>query len=83
MAMMVHVRFFAVAREWMGTAAADLSLPDGSTTEAVWDELARRQPKIASWRGRLRLAINDEYAAAPVVLRPGDEVAVIPPVSGG
>jgi molybdopterin synthase sulfur carrier subunit len=83
MALMVRVRFFAVARDWMGTASLDVEVPDGATTEAVWDLLVQREPKLSAWRGRLRLAVNDEYVSAPAVLRSGDAVAVIPPVSGG
>jgi molybdopterin synthase sulfur carrier subunit len=83
MAVNVRVRFFAVAREWMGTSALELAIPEGATTEVLWEELVRRQPKMKPWRERFRLAVNDEYAVGPVVLRPGDTVAVIPPVSGG
>jgi molybdopterin converting factor small subunit len=61
----------------------ELSIPDGSTTEAVWDLLVQREPKFSTWRDRLRLAVNNDYVSAPVALRTGDEVAVIPPVSGG
>lgn len=83
MAVMVKVRFFAVAREWVGASSVDVTVPDGATTEAVWDHLVRREPKFSAWRDRLRLAVNDEYVSAPVPLRAGDVVAVIPPVSGG
>lgn len=83
MAVTVHVRFFAVAREWMGSSALELAIPEGATTDAVWEELVRRQPKLKPWRERFRLAVNDEYVITPAPLRPGDTVAVIPPVSGG
>lgn len=83
MDMTVRVRFFAVAREWMGATSLELAISEGATTEAVWEELERRQPKLKPWRERFRLAVNDEYIAGPVTLRPGDTVAVIPPVSGG
>lgn len=83
MAVKVRVRFFAVAREWMGTSAIDLSIDEGSTTDAIWDRLVEREPRFSGWRERMRLAVNDEYVARPVALRPGDDVAVIPPVSGG
>jgi molybdopterin converting factor subunit 1 len=40
-------------------------------------------PRLAEARGRVRYAVNQQYAAADAVLRGGDEVAIIPPVSGG
>ncbi len=83
MALNVTVRYFAVAREWAGRSDEDCSLADGSTTDAIWDHLFRLEPRFGSWRGRLRLAVNDEFVVGPVVLRSGDEVSVIPPVSGG
>lgn len=83
MALTVRVRFFAVVREWMGTSALELAVPENATTQYVWEELERRQPKLKPWRERIRLAVNDEYVSGAVPLRPGDTVAVIPPVSGG
>lgn len=83
MAVTVHVRFFAVARDWMGASSIELAISEGATTEAVWEELVRRQPKLKPWRERFRLAVNDEYVTGPVALHSGDTVAVIPPVSGG
>ncbi len=76
--MRVSVRLFAVLRERAGTSALELDLPDGATVAdalAEVDPLARGLPLV--------LAVNREYAAADRVLRPGDELAAIPPVSGG
>ena len=83
MALNVKVRYFAVARDWAGRSAEDCSFADGTTTDAVWDHLIRLEPRFGAWRGRLRLAVNDEYIVGSVALRSGDEVSVIPPVSGG
>ena len=83
MAVTVRVHFFAVAREWMGVSALELAIPEGATTAVIWEELVRREPKLRPWSERFRLAVNDEYIDGPVVLRQGDTVAVIPPVSGG
>jgi molybdopterin converting factor subunit 1 len=83
MAVTVTIRFFAIAREWAGRASEEVDLDPGSTTDQVWDHLISREPRFASWRGRWRLAVNDEYVAGRVALQTGDEIAVIPPVSGG
>jgi molybdopterin synthase sulfur carrier subunit len=83
MAVKVNVRLYAVARDWMGIPSLELAVSEGTTTEAVWEELERRQPRFREWREQFRLAVNDEYIDKPVLLHSGDTVAVIPPVSGG
>ncbi len=82
--MTVHVRLFAILRERAGRDSLELELPDGAT---VADALAalEREPGLEDVIGRmpLRAAVNREYAPTDALLRPGDEMAVIPPVSGG
>jgi MoaE-MoaD fusion protein len=76
--MVVHVRLFAALRERAGRDAIELELPDGARVSdalAAVDDLARDLPLV--------LAINREYAGPGDVLSPGDELALIPPVSGG
>jgi molybdopterin synthase catalytic subunit/molybdopterin converting factor small subunit len=76
--MVVHVRLFAALRERAGRDAIELELPDGALVSdalAAVDDLARDLPLV--------LAVNREYAAPGDVLAPGDELALIPPVSGG
>lgn len=76
--MEVTVRLFAVLRERAGSSSVPLELPEGAT---VADALAA----LEDVRGGVEcvLAVNREYAPADQVLRAGDEVALIPPVSGG
>ena len=76
--MVVHVGLFAALRERAGRDAIDLELPDGALVSdalAAVDDLARGLPLV--------LAVNREYAAPEDALAPGDELALIPPVSGG
>jgi molybdopterin synthase catalytic subunit/molybdopterin converting factor small subunit len=78
MSMVVHVRLFAALRERAGRDAIELELPDGALVSdalAAVDDLARDLPLV--------LAVNREYAAPGDRLAPGDELALIPPVSGG
>ena len=80
--MQVHTRTFAILRE-VSTDRCDLDLADGATVEAAWDALAARFPGLAPHRPYVRAARNAAYAAWDVPLADGDEVAFLPPVSGG
>jgi len=76
--MVVHVRLFAALRERAGRDQLELELPDGALVSdalAQVEELARDLPLV--------LAVNREYAQLGDPLSPGDELALIPPVSGG
>lgn len=81
--MMVEVRLFAVLRERAGRDSLQLELPAGAT---VADAVAalRADPSLAGLeRLPLRVAVNREYAEEDRVIEAGDELAAIPPVSGG
>ena len=79
----VRVRLFAMQRELAGTRQVELDLAPGATIERAWEALVERFPVLAPGRSAVRFARNGDYAAADVVLADGDEVAMIPPVSGG
>ncbi len=53
------------------------------TAPALWDLLVQRHPELAALRAVSRLARGDDFLPADAVLAPTDEIAVIPPVSGG
>ena len=76
--MRVSVRLFAVLRERAGTGELELDLPDGATVADALAEVDHLAPELP-----LVLAVNREYAPREQVLAPGDELAAIPPVSGG
>jgi MoaE-MoaD fusion protein len=78
-----HVRLFAMQRELAGTRALDLQLPLGATVEDAWTALVERHPVLAPGRPAVRFAVNGAYVPADTRLGDGDEVAMIPPVSGG
>lgn len=82
-AIAVQVRLFARLREQAGTDAERVALPAGSTLADVWEAVRRSHPGLEADRDAVRAALNQAFAdwAAPVV--DGDEVAFIPPVSGG
>ncbi|MFL5713553.1 MAG: MoaD family protein [Chloroflexota bacterium] len=79
----VRVRLFAVQRELAGTREVTVDLDDGADVEAAWVALAARYPVLAPGRPSMRFARNGEYADPGTRLSDGDEVAMIPPVSGG
>ncbi len=83
MAITVRVRLFAIQRELAGTREVRLTLPHGSDVESAWSALVAVHPVLAPGRASLRFARNGEYADATALLADGDEVAMIPPVSGG
>jgi molybdopterin converting factor subunit 1 len=81
--MEVTVRYFAGHRDITGTAAERLKLAEGATIGALWELLIARYPRLAAYSGRLLYAVNEDYGTPTTELRDGDEVAFIPPVSGG
>jgi molybdopterin converting factor subunit 1 len=79
----VRIRLFAVQRELAGARELRVELPDGSDVEGAWSALVDRHPVLAAGRPSMRFARNGEYAEPTTHLADGDEVAMIPPVSGG
>jgi MoaE-MoaD fusion protein len=79
----VRVRLFAIQRELAGTRDLTLRLPGAARIEDAWDELVARHPVLAPGRPSVRFARNGSYADPGEELADGDELAVIPPVSGG
>lgn len=82
---MTHVtlRFFASLRERVRRTEADWTLPDGATVSDLWDALCEKHPEAAPLGRSMSFAVNQEYVGRGHVLADGDEVALIPPVSGG
>jgi molybdopterin converting factor subunit 1 len=80
--MTVYVRFFAHLRSVLGPGI-DLPLPAGATVADLRRELAVRSPHLTPLLDHSAIAINHDFAEDAHPLSPGDEVAVIPPVSGG
>ena len=81
--MHVRVRLFAIQREIAATRELALELPDGSTAADAWDALVGVHPGLEPGRSSVRFARNGAYADAATHLADGDELALIPPVSGG
>lgn len=80
--MTIRVRFFASLRERLRTAEATRHLSPGATVADLLLVLQREFPGL-SGSGRVSVAVNAEYVDSRHALSDGDEVALIPPVSGG
>ncbi len=81
--MKVVVRLFASYRERAGKSEVELELPEGSTVGYLVARVAERYPGITARPDSLVVAVNQEYRDHLHGLDDGDEVALIPPVSGG
>jgi molybdopterin converting factor subunit 1 len=82
--MEIRVLLFAILRERAGRDSIELSLPDGATAAQALEAL-RSEGELGPLIDRLpiRMAVNRDYAEPTTVLAPGDELALVPPVSGG
>lgn len=78
----MRVLFFAQLREVAGVAEAEIEA-DGVDADSLWSALAERWPGLGEHRGNTRVARNGAYAGPGDIFRANDEVALIPPVSGG
>jgi molybdopterin synthase catalytic subunit len=81
--MRVQVLFFGMLKELAGASSAELELPAGATAAELWTALNRQKPALARFQKSVALAINQQYSEPGAVLQEGDEVALLPPVSGG
>jgi molybdopterin converting factor subunit 1 len=79
----VEVLLFGAAADRAGTRKVELEIEESSTLAEVWPLLEEMYPDLSSMRDTLAFAVNGEYARMDERVDPGDEVAVLPPVSGG
>jgi molybdopterin synthase catalytic subunit len=81
--MKIRLLAFASATDALGTEQLELTLPEGTTVGALEAHLCGEHPPLRGLWPRLAVAINGEVAARHAMLHDGDEVALLPPVSGG
>jgi sulfur-carrier protein len=79
----VRVHLFARYREAAGREQVDLELSEGDTVEAAWSAVVARHPELAQYRPFTLFAVGHDYVEADHRLKPGDELLLFPPVSGG
>ena len=81
--MKVQVRLFARYRETAGRDRVELDLPEGGTVETAWEAVTSRFPPLSAYRPFTLFAVDNDYVGPERPLRPGEELCLFPPVSGG
>ena len=81
--MHIRVLFFGQLKDICGRAQDDIELPENATAGSVFRYYAAEFPKLSSMAGSIVLARNQEFTTSAALLSAGDEVAFLPPVSGG
>ena len=81
--MRVTVRLFARLRDIAGSADLKREVEPGATIRTVWQEMVRDFPDLAKYERSISCAINADYARRDHAVRDGDDIAFLPPVSGG
>lgn len=81
--MTIRVHLFARARELAGTLLVEAPLPANATVAMLRAKLAEQVPALAKLLETSAIAVNHDFAEPELVLAASDEVAIIPPVSGG
>jgi len=81
--MRIRLKLFSVAKDIAGFDEQMFELAQNADTSLLLQRLIEAHPALADWKGTLRMAVNWEYATHSHKLKDGDEVAIIPPVSGG
>ena len=79
----VTIKLFAAYQEAYGLPELRLEVAEGTTVEAVRDRLIDEHPELAQWRELTRFGVNLQFVESDTILQDGDEVVLIPPVSGG
>ena len=79
----ITVRLFAQYREATGTSTINMSIPNSSSVSDVLELLFRAHPSLSLSKSNTVVAVNQSYAEHNYILQAHDELALIPPVSGG
>ena len=80
---MIHIEAFASAAEHLGQRRLSHDLPDGSSITDLWTMLIKDHPGLQGLDTTIAFAINNQVVARSSILRDGDTLAILPPVSGG
>jgi len=79
----VTVKLFAIFQEVFDTDEMQIKLESGTSVSQIFDRLVSLKPNLEQWRSHTRYAVNRNFTEPQTILKNGDEVALIPPVSGG
>lgn len=79
----ITVKLFAAYQEAYGVPELILEVPPQTTVSAILDQLITKHPELNQWRNLTRFGVNLQFVEPENILQNGDEVVLIPPVSGG
>ena len=80
---MVKVLFFASLKDLVGKSEIEVDLQEKTSVRDVFQELQTHHPELKKYEAVLLIAVNQEYSSLDTPISPGDEIAFLPPVSGG
>lgn len=81
--MKVHVQFFSRLRDLVARSEMDLEVPAGGTAADLLDLLYSRTPALREWDKSILVASGVEFVGRDYVLKPDDQISIMPPVQGG
>ena len=80
--MKVRIRAFGIARDILGTSEQEMEMPASASVQVVKDQLSKQYPDFEKLR-KFSIAVNESYQEDNFQISEGDELVIIPPVSGG
>jgi len=81
--MKIRVLFFGVLKDLAGQPELSVSAPDRATLRDVLDDCEKRIPRLKEFNSSIAISLNQEYAEMSAAVKEGDEIGLLPPVSGG
>ena len=81
--MRVTVRLFARLRDIAGAGELSREAAAGASVGAVWSSLVKEFPELSAYEKSISCAVNEDYSRFTATVKDGDEIAFLPPVSGG
>ncbi len=81
--MKVKTKFFAAIKDIVGTPEVELEITPGTTAGDLFQRYCRQHPRLNQYAERIMISVNLEFVSPETHLKEGDEIAFIPPVSGG
>lgn len=81
--MKVRVQFFSRLRDLTGNAEMDLEVPAGATAADLLEKIYSGTPALRDWDKSILVAAGVEFVGRDYVIKPGDEISIMPPVQGG
>jgi molybdopterin converting factor small subunit len=81
--MKVHLQFFSRLRDLAGTPAMELEVPERTTAADLLELVYARAPALREWDKSILIASGVEFVGRDYVLKPDDQISIMPPVQGG